>query len=117
MCPRVIINNKSTCQFPRTVPPIVEEDDRVAIDDRNSVFNTDLITALELDFMLDVAECIAHSALAREESRGAHSRVDFPERNDEKYLHHQLNYATSEGPRLEQQPVTITRWTPQERKY
>jgi len=94
-----------------------ERFENVAIDDRNSVFNTDLITALELDFMLDVAECIAHSALAREESRGAHSRVDFPERNDEKYLHHQLNYATSEGPRLEQQPVTITRWTPQERKY
>jgi succinate dehydrogenase/fumarate reductase flavoprotein subunit len=94
-----------------------ERFENVAIDDRNSVFNTDLTTALELDFMLDVAECIAHSALAREESRGSQSRVDFPERNDEKFLYHQLSYATSQGPRLEQQPVTITRWTPQERKY
>lgn len=94
-----------------------ERFENVAIDDRNSVFNTDLTTALELDFMLDVAECIGHSALAREESRGAHSRVDFPERNDEKFLYHQLSYATSQGPRLEQQPVTITRWTPEERKY
>ena len=89
----------------------------ITIDDQNSVFNTDLTNALELDFMLDVAECIAHSALTREESRGSQSRVDFPERNDEKFLHHQISYATSEGPRLEQQPVTITRWTPQERKY
>ena len=67
--------------------------------------------------MLEVAECIAHSALAREESRGAQSRLDFPERSDEKFLHHQLAYATPEGPRFEQQPVTITRWPPEERKY
>jgi len=89
----------------------------VAIDDRGRIFNTDLRGALELEFMLEVAECIAHSALAREESRGAHSRLDFPERSDEKFLHHQLAYATPEGPRFEQQPVTITRWPPEERKY
>jgi len=89
----------------------------VAIDDRGRIFNTDLRGALELEFMLEVAECIAHSALAREESRGAQSRLDFPERSDEKFLHHQLAYATPEGPRFEQQPVTITRWPPEERKY
>ncbi len=94
-----------------------ERFENIAIEDRSSVFNTDLTAALELDFMLDVAECIAHSSLAREESRGAQARVDFPERNDEEFLHHHLTYATAEGPRLEQQPVKITRWPPQERKY
>ncbi|MDA2935174.1 FAD-binding protein [Acidobacteria bacterium AH-259-D05] len=94
-----------------------ERFENIAIEDRGSVFNTDLTAALELDFMLDVAECIAHSALAREESRGAQSRLDFPERNDEKFLYHHLAYTTPEGPRLEQQSVKITHWPPQERKY
>ena len=94
-----------------------ERFDDVVSEDRGRVFNTDLTAALELDFMLDAAECITHSALAREESRGAHSRLDFPQRSDEKFLHHLLSYATPQGPRLEQQAVTITRWPPQERKY
>ena len=67
--------------------------------------------------MLRVAECIAHSALAREESRGAQARLDFPKRDDEKFLHYYLVYASPEEPRLEQRPVRITHWTPQERKY
>jgi len=100
-----------------TLRELRERFDEVVIDDRGRVFNTDLIAALELDFMLDAAECIAHSALAREESRGAHSRLDFPQRSDERFLHHLLAYATPQGPRLEQQSVTITRWPPQERKY
>lgn len=90
----------------------------VSIDDRGSVFNTELVSALELDYMLDVATCIAHSAQAREESRGSHSRTDFQERNDSSFLHHQLAYASPQrGPRLEKQPVKITRWKPEERKY
>ncbi len=100
-----------------TLRELRERFDDVVIEDRGHVFNTELIAALELDFMLDAAECIAHSALAREESRGAHSRLDFPQRSDEKFLHHLLAYATPQGPRLEQQAVTITRWPPQERKY
>jgi fumarate reductase flavoprotein subunit len=100
-----------------TLRELRERFDDVVIEDRGHVFNTELIAALELDFMLDGAECIAHAALAREESRGAHSRLDFPQRDDEKFLHHQLAYATPEGPRFEQQPVTITRWQPEERKY
>ena len=89
----------------------------VRIDDRGRVFNTDLVAALELDFMLDVARCIAGAALTREESRGAQARVDFPERDDERFLYHQLSLFSQEGPRLETQPVTITRWAPEERKY
>jgi fumarate reductase flavoprotein subunit len=90
----------------------------VRLDDRSQVFNTELLAALELDFMLDVAEAIAHSALARTESRGAHSRLDFPDRDDERFLHHTLAYRAPGGPpRLDTLPVTITRWPPQERKY
>src|SRR5216683_5623932 len=63
---------------------------RIKIDDSSRIFNTELTAAIELDFMLDCAVAVAHSALAREESRGAHARRDFPERNDEKYLKHTI---------------------------
>ncbi len=87
------------------------------IDDRTRVFNTELTAALELDFMLELALCIATSALARRESRGSQARRDFPERDDDQFLHHTLVYTAPGEPRLEQQPVSITRWPPQERKY
>ncbi len=90
---------------------------KVSLVDRGSVFNTDLIFALELDFMLDVAETIVASALFRDESRGAHTRMDFPKRDDEKWLKHTLASWTPDGPRMETLPVTITRWPPKERKY
>jgi fumarate reductase flavoprotein subunit len=89
----------------------------VSLDDRSAVFNTELVNALELECMLDLAQAIAGAALVREESRGAHSRRDFPERDDERFLHHSLAYYTPEGPRLSTHPVTITRWQPEERKY
>ncbi len=101
----------------QTLAELRERFQNVTIEDRASVFNTELMSALELDFMLDVARCLAVAALAREESRGAQARIDFPERDDENFLHHHLVYASDEGPRLEKQPVTITRWPPQERKY
>jgi fumarate reductase flavoprotein subunit len=87
------------------------------IDDHSRTFNTELIAALELSFMLDVAESIVHSALRREESRGAHQRSDFPARDDERFLAHSLIYRTADGPRMEYPPVTITRWPPGERVY
>lgn len=105
---------EETCE---AVRQLRERFRQVAIDDRGSVFNTDLTAALELDFMLDVALCIAIAGLAREESRGAQARRDFPERNDEKFFNHALAYASPQGARLERQPVTVTRWPPQERKY
>ncbi|HEV8633175.1 MAG TPA: FAD-binding protein [Chloroflexota bacterium] len=90
----------------------------VRLDDRSRVFNTELPAALELEFMLDVAEAIAHSALGRTESRGSHSRRDFPDRDDRTFLQHTLAYRTpGRPPRLEYLPVTITRWPPEERKY
>jgi succinate dehydrogenase/fumarate reductase flavoprotein subunit len=67
--------------------------------------------------MLDLAEVTIISALARTESRGAHSRLDYPNRDDEKWLVHTLAYYTADGPRLEYAPVTITKWQPAARKY
>ena len=89
----------------------------VSIDDRGDIFNTEVITALELDFMLDVAETVAHSALLRKESRGSHTRTDFASRDDGQFLKHSLAYRTPGGPRIEYSPVKITRWAPEERKY
>jgi fumarate reductase flavoprotein subunit len=88
------------------------------IDDSSRTFNTELTTALELAGMIDLAECIVHSAWKREESRGAHQRTDFPSRDDERFLAHSLVHRESDGgPRVEYAPVTITRWPPGERVY
>jgi fumarate reductase flavoprotein subunit len=90
----------------------------VAMEDHSRTFNTELVAALELSFMLDVAECVVHSALRREESRGAHQRIDFPSRDDEHYLAHSLVHRGPGGvPQVEYRPVTITRWAPGERVY
>jgi fumarate reductase flavoprotein subunit len=91
---------------------------RVALVDATRAFNTELVAALELTNMLDIAECILHSALQREESRGAHQRTDFTARDDSRFLDHALVYRESDGtPRIERLPVTITRWSPGERVY
>ncbi len=89
----------------------------VQLDDRSLTFNTELTAALELDFMLDVAEAIAYSALRRKESRGSHQRIDYPDRNDTNYLKHSLVYAADGPPRVEYKDVVITRWPPAERIY
>jgi fumarate reductase flavoprotein subunit len=101
-----------------TLRKLQERLGNVAIDDHTQTFNTDLVAALELSFMLDVAEAMIHSALQRTESRGAHQRTDFPARNDEKFLAHALVTRTAGGrPRVEYLPVKITRWPPGERVY
>jgi fumarate reductase flavoprotein subunit len=91
---------------------------RIKIEDSSRTFNTELMGVLELDFMLEVAEVIAYSALAREESRGAHSRRDFPERDDARFLKHTVAFRTDEiAPRLEYRDVRITTFQPQARAY
>jgi succinate dehydrogenase/fumarate reductase flavoprotein subunit len=87
------------------------------LEDASRVFNTELIAALELANLLDVAEAVAHAALARKESRGAHACKDFPARNDREYLHHSLVYHDPSGPRLDRKEVTLGVWEPEERKY
>ena len=89
----------------------------VYLDDNSKSFNTELTAALELEFMLDLAEVVAHSALARTESRGSHQRTDFPQRDDENFLRHTLAYRTDGKPRIEHLDVVITRWPPGERVY
>ena len=91
---------------------------RIVLDDRGLTFNTELIAAMELGFMLDVAEAIVQCALHRTESRGAHQRTDFPKRDDEKFLVHSLVHRNADGSsRVEHLPVKITRWPPGERVY
>jgi succinate dehydrogenase / fumarate reductase flavoprotein subunit len=89
----------------------------VPVHNKGQVFNTDLIFALELGFMLDCAETIAVSALERKESRGAQFRLDYPNRDDENWLKHIVVSQGEVGPELSSLPVTITKWTPEERKY
>jgi fumarate reductase flavoprotein subunit len=88
----------------------------VGVADTSRSFNTELLAALELANMLDIGECILRSGLQREESRGAHQRTDFPGRDDDRFLSHQLVHRAPDGnPRIESLPVTITRWPPGER--
>ncbi|MGH3784898.1 MAG: fumarate reductase (quinol) flavoprotein subunit [Pseudonocardiaceae bacterium] len=91
---------------------------QVAIDDHSLTFNTDLIAAQELSFMLDVSRTIVQCALRREESRGAHQRSDYPARDDQRFLAHSVVHRDSVGSlNIDYLPVTITRWSPAERVY
>ncbi len=87
------------------------------MEDKSKVYNSNLFHALELENLLDLAEVAVAGALAREESRGAHSRRDFTERDDDSWLRHTLAWRTEEGPRIDYKPVTLTTWKPVERKY
>jgi succinate dehydrogenase flavoprotein subunit len=90
----------------------------LALEDQSRTFNTERVAALELGFMLDVAEAIVTAALRREESRGAHQRTDFPARDDTRFLAHSLVSRNGDGTmKVEYLPVTITRWPPAERVY
>jgi succinate dehydrogenase / fumarate reductase, flavoprotein subunit len=94
-----------------------EEAEDVSIDDKGSVFNQDVLGALELQFMLDNAECIVVSAIERRESRGAQYRTDFPERNDSEWLKHINVSVNGAEPEISYSEVTLTQWQPQERTY
>ncbi|MCH8799881.1 MAG: FAD-binding protein [Chloroflexi bacterium] len=89
----------------------------VPVDNKGKVFNTDLVFALELGFMLDCATPIAISALDRKDSRGAQARTDYPDRDDKNWMKHLVIKKGEVGPEITYAPVSITRWTPEERKY
>lgn len=89
----------------------------IKVEDKSRPFNTGMLNALQLDFMLDLAEVTMVCALPRAESRGAHSRTDYPNRDDQNWLKHTLAYCTKDGPRLEYAPVTVNRWPPVARTY
>jgi fumarate reductase flavoprotein subunit len=91
---------------------------RIGVRDTSRTYNTELVNALELVNLLDIAECILRSGLEREESRGAHQRTDFPARDDERFLaHHLVSRGVDGTAQLERLPVTITKWPPGERVY
>jgi len=94
-----------------------QEEPNASIDDRGAIFNQDVISAIELGYMLDVAETIVVAAQERKESRGAQFRTDFPAREDEQWLKHIDISLNGDGPQISYSPVTITQWQPEERKY
>jgi succinate dehydrogenase / fumarate reductase flavoprotein subunit len=100
-----------------TVGRLKEETQNAWIDDRGTVFNQDVLGAIELGYMVDCAEAIVVGAIERKESRGAQFRTDYPERNDEQWLKHIDITLGEDGPQVSYSPVTITQWQPEERKY
>jgi len=105
----------------RTALSIIEElkgrSERLSIGNKGRRFNTELLEAVELESLLNLAEIILVSALAREESRGAHWREDYPERDDQNWLKHTLVQKSDQGPRLFYKPVSVTRFEPKPRVY
>ncbi len=100
------------------VKRLQEEYKGVAIDDRGAIFNQDVVSALELGFMLELAACMVVCGIARKESRGAHARPhDFPDRDDENFLKHTLVTWEDGKSTLDWKPVTMTKWQPKERTY
>jgi succinate dehydrogenase / fumarate reductase, flavoprotein subunit len=101
-----------------TVRRLKEEAGTAYIDDRGTVFNQDVLGAIELGYMVDCAEAIVMGAIERKESRGAQFRTDFPERNDAEWLKHiTLSRNGDDSPTIAYAPVTMTQWEPEERKY
>jgi succinate dehydrogenase / fumarate reductase flavoprotein subunit len=101
-----------------TIGRLREESETAWIDDRGTVFNQDVLGAIELGYMVDCAEATVVAALERKESRGAQFRTDFPERNDAEWLKHiDVTLGEDGSPEIAYSPVTITQWEPEERKY
>src|SRR6266542_797232 len=102
----------------KIVQALKERYERVLVEDKGDIFNNDLTQALELGFLLDLAECMIVAGLARKESRGAHARpYDYPDRDDENYLRHTIVTLEDGAPKLDWRPVTMTKWKPKERTY
>ena len=91
--------------------------EHIQVQDRGMRFNTDLLEAIELGFLLDLAEVLAYTARERRESRGGHFREDYETRNDEKFMVHSMAYKTEQDIKIGWKPVTITNYPPMERKY
>ncbi len=101
----------------RTVVELKERFEGVTVDDKGKTFNTDLIHTIETGYLLDLADCMVSGAIARTESRGAHSRTDFTERDDENWMQHTLAYLDDGEIRLDYSEVTQTKYEPQVRTY
>jgi succinate dehydrogenase / fumarate reductase, flavoprotein subunit len=114
----VFRDHEGLTQAHEIIRRLKEEAQTAYIDDRGTVFNQDVLGAIELGYMLDCAECIVLAALERKESRGAQFRLDYPERNDDEWIKHiNLSVNGGDAPKITYSPVTMTQWEPQERKY
>jgi succinate dehydrogenase / fumarate reductase flavoprotein subunit len=114
----VFRHKKGTTAALEKIQALKKRFDAISMQDKGNTFNRELLDLIELGHMLDLAEVIIMGALHREESRGAHFREDFPQRNDEKFLAHTLVcFDAVKGPQISTKPVTITRFEPKERKY
>lgn len=122
---QVFRTDESLAEVTQTIHGLRERYKNVAVQDKGRRFNTDLLEAVELGFLLDLAEVVVFSARNRKESRGGHMRDDYPKRDDETYMKHTMAYLSGDPHsadaadhiRLDWKPVTITRYQPMERKY
>jgi succinate dehydrogenase / fumarate reductase, flavoprotein subunit len=122
---QVFRTDESLAEVTGTIHRLRERFRNVAVQDKGKRFNTDLLEAVELGFLLDLAEVVVYSARNRKESRGGHQRDDFPKRDDENYMKHTMAYLTGDPHsstagdhiKLDWKPVVITRYQPMERKY
>lgn len=101
----------------KNIKALQERYKKITIEDKSKVFNLELEWALEVGFMLDLAEVIAKGAVLRKESRGGHYRKDYPERDDTNFLKHTMATYSTEGPKFTYIPVNITKWKPAPRVY
>jgi len=122
---QVFRTEQSLTDVAGTIHRLRERYKKIGIHDRGKRYNTDLLEAIELGFLLDIAEVVVASAKERKESRGGHMRDDYPDRNDEKYLVHTMAYLTGDAQSanvedhisIDWKPVVITNYPPMERKY
>ncbi|TFV94984.1 succinate dehydrogenase flavoprotein subunit [Leifsonia flava] len=122
---QVFRTDESLAEVTETIHTLRERYKNVAVQDKGKRFNTDLLEAVELGFLLDLAEVVVYSARNRKESRGGHMRDDFPKRDDENYMKHTMAYLSGDAVsadaadhiRLDWKPVVMTRYQPMERKY
>ncbi|GAA1515095.1 succinate dehydrogenase / fumarate reductase flavoprotein subunit [Agromyces terreus] len=122
---QVFRTDESLAHVTNVIAGLRERYKNIAVQDKGKRFNTDLLEAVELGFLLDLAEVVVYSARNRQESRGGHMRDDFPKRDDENFMQHTMAYLSGDAHsadaadhiRLDWKPVTITRYQPMERKY
>ena len=122
---QVFRTEESLTEVTKVIENLRERYKNIAVQDKGKRFNTDLLEAVELGFLLDLAEVVVYSAMSRKESRGGHFREDFPDRDDANFMVHTMAYlagdahSTDAGDhiRLDTKPVVVTRYQPMERKY
>ncbi|WP_368498854.1 succinate dehydrogenase flavoprotein subunit [Herbiconiux sp. A18JL235] len=122
---QVFRTDESLAAVTETIHTLRQRYKNIQVQDKGKRFNTDLLEAIELGFLLDLAEVVVFSARNREESRGGHMRDDFPKRDDDKFMKHTMAYLSGDPHsadaadhiRLDWKPVVVTRYQPMERKY